>query len=514
MGEPSVKSNAPAGTQAGTPTATPAGTHAPESTRTALLLSFLERYTTVSVYAVSNVVLSRLLTPHDTGLFTLGFALTVMIGTLRDFGVGTYIIQEPTLTDVKWRTALGVSGLTCAVVLAAVVVASFVAGHVYADPDVTKVMLISGLTLTMIPFSALVLAYLRREMRYGVLYRIALLGAVGQSIVTMVLAWYGEGAMSMAWGSVANSVVVVIGSIGHRPRQFGYRPTLAAWRPIAGLGVYSTIGTVCHEVTPNGSDVFLGRFAGLAALGQFSKGGSLVTFVNQALINAALPVALSVFAQRRRAGEPLNDAFLRALTLLSGITWPAFAGLAVVAAPVIRLLFGSQWEMAIPPSRLIVVAAMITSLTALHATVYQAFGAMRARMLVQVAVTPAQLLVLFVAAHGTLTQMALGVIASAAIEFVPSQFMVNRICGTAMRNVGGALLPSAVVAACTVTGALAAASIVPSSREHIILPLGLALAFGAIGWLIGLAVSRHPLSSEVIKLVHAIRRRTTRRSPC
>ena len=483
----------------------------PASTRTALLLSFLERYTTVSIYAVSNVVLSRLLTPHDTGLFTLGFALTVMIGTLRDFGVSTYVIQEPELTDVKWRSALGVSSVTCAIVLAGVVAASVVAGQVYADPAVTEVMLISGLTLLMIPLNALVLAWLRREMSYGVLYRISLLGALGQSVVTMLLAWNGQGAMSMAWGSVANSAVIFVGSMGHRPRQFGYRPTLAGWRPIAGLGVYSTVGTVCNEITPNGADVFLGRFAGLAALGQFSKGGSLVTFVNQALINAALPVALSVFAQRRRAGEPLDDAFPRALSLLSGITWPAFGGLAVVAGPVIRLLFGPQWEAAIPPSRLIVASAMLTSLTALHATVYQAFGAMRARMIVQVAVTPAQLLVLFAAAHGTLTQMAMGVIASAAIEFIPSQIVVNRICGMAMRPVAGALMPSAVVTVCTVAGALIAGIMLPPSPEHVLAPLALALACGALGWLVGLAVSRHPLGGELIKLVHAGRKRMGRR---
>ncbi len=452
-------------------------------------------------------MLSRLLTPHDTGLFTLGFALTVMVGTLRDFGVSTYVIQEPELTDAKWRSAIGVSMVSCSVVLAGVVLASLVAGRVYADPDVTEVMLISGLTLTMIPFNALVLAWLRREMRYGALYRVTLLGAVGQSIVTMLLAWAGQGAMSMAWGSVANSAMVVLGSLRLRPRQFGYRPTLAHWRPIAGLGVYSTVGTLCTELTPAGADIFLGRFAGLAAVGQFSKGGSLVGFVNQALINAALPVALSLFARRRRAGEQLHEAYPQGLTLLSGITWPAFAGLAVVVGPAIRLLFGPQWEGAIPPGHLIAVAAMLTSLTALHATVYQASGAMRARMAVQLAVTPLQLAVLFAAAHGTLVQMAAGVVASAAIEFVPSQLMVNRICGMGAGRVLRALLPSAFTAGSTVAGALAAGLVLPPDPQHVVLPLALALAGGALGWGVGLAVSRHPLGGELVSLAVALWRR-------
>ena len=477
------------------------------STRVALLLSGMERYTTVLVYGVSNIVLSRLLTPHDTGLFTVGFGLTVMIGTLRDFGVATYVIQEPDLTDLKWRSALGVSSITCAIVFVAVILASFVAGRIYRDPAITTVMLVSGLTLLLIPFNALVLTWLRREMRYGELYRISFFAAVMQSLVTIALAWDGYGALSMAWGSVANSAALLVGSIRLRPRQFGYRPSLAAWRPIAGLGVYSTIGAICSELTPNGADLMIGRFAGLVALGQFSKGGSLVTFVNQGLTNAVLPVALSLFARKRRHGEPLDAAIPLGLSLLTGVTWPAFAGLAVVAGPAIHVLFGSQWDAAIPPARLVAIAAMVTSMTALHATIFQAAGAMRTRMLVQVAVTPVQLGIMVVAAQGTLQQMALGVIAGALVEYVPSQCAVNHIAGVRAWSILRALLPSAVVAVATSIGAGVGLDLLPAASVGVTVSLGSALSGGTAGWLAGLWVARHPIRNELAPLMSATWRR-------
>ncbi len=483
------------------------------SVRSALLLSFLERYTTTLVYASSNIILSRLLTPHDTGLFTVGFALTVLIGTFRDFGVATYVIQEPDLTDAKWRSALGVSAVTGLLIFGAVALASVVAGRAYHDPAVTSVMLVSGLTLLMIPFNALVLAWLRREMRFGVLYRISLAGAATQSLVTIGLAHGGYGAMSMAWGSVANSAVILLGSVRHRPRQFGYRPSMTAWRPIGQLGAYSTIGSLCNEITPNGAELFIGRFAGLVALGQFSKGASLVTFVNQGVTSAILPVALSLFAQKRRAGEALDTALPHALTLLTGLTWPAFLGLSVVSDPVIHLLFGSQWNAAIPPARFIVATAMITSMTALHAVVYQAAGAMRARMIIQIAVTPLQLLILFVAAHGTLVEAALGTTASAAIEYVPSQMMVNRICGTSGRAVLVALLPSAAVTVSAVSGALAVMAALSTTSAAPLLPLAATVVAGAVGWIVGLGVVRHPLGVELMSLLRDVRRRTGHRRP-
>lgn len=465
--------------------------------RAALLLSFIERYSVVLVYGVSNVVLSRLLTPHDTGLFTVGFALTVMIGTFRDFGVATYLIQEREMTDRKWRAALGVSLVTSLIVFAAILVASVLAGRAYRDPAVTRVMAVSGLTLLLIPFNSVIMTWLRREMRYAALARIALAGAAVQSLVTIALAACGDGAMSMAWGSVANSSVALVGSIACRPREFGYRPTLVGWRPIAGIGIYSTVGTICNDATPNGNDLFIGRFSGLAMLGQFSKGTGLAGFVSQGLTGAVMPVALSLFAQKRRAGESLAAAQPQGLALLTGVTWPAFAGLSIVAGPAIRLLFGPQWGQAVAPAHVVVLASAITSMTYLHAMVYAATGEMRARMLVQLAVTPVQLAVLYVAAHGSLVDAAWGMVASAAIEFVPSQLTVNRICGTRMASVLGCLVPSAVVAACTAVGPLAITAAWPGGAAHPVEALAALMASGALGWVVGLRIARHPLLPEV-----------------
>ena len=468
-----------------------------DTPRMALAFSFVERYAVVLVYAVSNIVLSRLLTPHDTGLFTIGFALTVMIGTFRDFGVATYILQEPELTDRKWRSALGVTTVMSLAVFAALVATAFGAGAFYHDPAVTRIMLVSGLTLLLIPFNAVILMWLRREMRYRVLARISLAGAATQACVTVALAASGWGAMSMAWGSVANSAASLVLSIACRPRQYGYRPTLAGWRPIAGFGLYSTIGSICSEITPNGNDLFVGRFAGLPALGQFSKGMSLAALVNQSLVNAILPVAMTLFAARRRAGLSLAEALPQALALLTGVTWPAFAGLSIIAAPLIHILFGPQWNAAIVPAHVVVFAAAFTSMTAMHASVYAATGAMRPRMTVQLLVTPVQLVLLFVAARHGLLASAYATVLSAAIEFTVSELVVNRLCGTPMRSILAALLPSAAVTATTAAAAGFAFRRLPPAHGDLVLPLACAVASGVAGWGLGLWISGHPLGREI-----------------
>ena len=42
-------------------------------------------------------------------------------------------------------------------------------------------------------------------------------------------------------------------------------------------------------------------------------------------------------------GEPLGPPYLRVVAAYTGVTWPAMAGIAVLAEPIINLLYGARW---------------------------------------------------------------------------------------------------------------------------------------------------------------------------
>ena len=182
------------------------------------------------------------------------------------------------LLVVPWSpTTIG--GVTAGLV----VLGSQLAGMIYSDPGVTRVMLVTALSLLFTPLNAMSLMWQRREMRYGVLLRATLVGAVCQTCVTTGLALLGYGYMSLACGSVANPFGSVLVNLRFWPRQFGYLPSWRAWRPIMSFGISSTLGSLGQEITPRAGDLFVGRLTGVAALGQFSRANSLIGFVNDVL---------------------------------------------------------------------------------------------------------------------------------------------------------------------------------------------------------------------------------------
>lgn len=79
------------------------------SVRKALALSFLERYLSILLALASNMILARLLTPHEIGQYSVTLAVLGVAHVLRDFGIGNYLFQAPEVYDRQVGTAFGVS---------------------------------------------------------------------------------------------------------------------------------------------------------------------------------------------------------------------------------------------------------------------------------------------------------------------------------------------------------------------------------------------------------------------
>jgi PST family polysaccharide transporter len=88
-----------------------------------------------------------------------------------------------------------------------------------------------------------------------------------------------------------------------------------------------------------------------------------VVLTEEMLIRTIHAVALPVFSRLQDADERLSRAFLRATQASAAVAVPAFIGMAVLAADVVRVCFGSQWDGAIPAMRVLAFAGIVQACT-------------------------------------------------------------------------------------------------------------------------------------------------------
>ena len=77
--------------------------------RKALAFSVSQRFLNFAIQLGSTIVISRLITPAQTGVFSLAVGLIAIAQMFRDFGVGEFLLQERELTPDLMRAAFTIA---------------------------------------------------------------------------------------------------------------------------------------------------------------------------------------------------------------------------------------------------------------------------------------------------------------------------------------------------------------------------------------------------------------------
>ena len=69
------------------------------------------------------------------------------------------------------------------------------------------------------------------------------------------------------------------------------------------------------------------------------------------IMDAVNVVALPMYAKELREGGEITTTFLRATSLVTALGWSLLAFVGILAFPVIRVLYGPQWDATVDPTR-------------------------------------------------------------------------------------------------------------------------------------------------------------------
>jgi len=469
--------------------------------RRSLAFSFLEKYGNLAVSVVGVIILARLLTPAETGLYAVASSIVHIGQALREFGIGIYIIQEKNLTREKVASALGIC-LCLAGILAAVLFSlSGPMAAFYGHPDLVTVITVLCPNLFIVAFSSISAAQLRREMRFREIMIINLLSSVVGTTVSICLAALGLGALGLAWGALATACVAVIGNY----RALGWDrltgPSLRHWRGLLRFGLFASANGLLGVLVERAPDLVVGRLVSLTGAGLYSRGNGLITLFRAALINAVNPVATASLAALHRRDVDVRAPLLRVFSFLSAVGWPALGVLGVLAYPIIIIMFGGQWIASVPVAKILCIGAAFTLMGSICQTYLNATGAVQWTFVVQSLAVPVFVAFVALGALHSLVGAAIGAAAAFCVQAVLALVVLARRVPLTGRDIARAVAPSLVVTAITVAPPVAVSLTLGVTGPHPLGPALLAGAGAAVAWLAALYIVRHPLRHEVASVI-------------
>ena len=475
------------------------------SIRKSIFITFLEKYITLLISFIGIMLIARLLTPKEIGIYSVASAVTGVAQMLRDFGVGNYLIQERELTKDRIRTALTVTMFT-----------SWFAGGVlysirpwvvefYHEPGLNDLIAVQCLNFLIVPFTAPILALLRREMRFGVLFRINLMSTITQLIISLSLAASGYGYLSLAWAALANMLCTALLVNANRPKEARLLPGLKEWRRITSFGVQSSVSSVIVEIAMNMNDLILGRFLGFQAVALYSRAQGLIYLFHRDMMDAVRKVVFPAFAKAVREEQDLLKAYLQAVNYVTVFAWPFYAFLGVYTQPIIRLMFGDQWDEAVPLVKILVFAGAIGALWNLSSNALLAMGQINKILRVELIVQTTRACLVFYAASINIEMTCYALVLTYIVNLLVTVRYLNKTIGLTLIKVLLSNINSLLITLISMAIPLLCYFFLPKIfnplQEIAINGIGL-----LVGWLFGVIITRHRLRQEITNIFLRIKK--------
>ncbi|MDB5456969.1 MAG: polysaccharide biosynthesis protein [Caulobacter sp.] len=312
----------------------------------------------VALQFVSVVVLARLLSPSDFGIFAMVMPLTAFVMVFQDLGLTQAVISAREITrgqmsGLFWIN-LGVS-ILLAVVLAA---CAPLLGLFYAEPKVVGLTIALAATIIIAGLGAQHFALLTRDMRFKPLALIDIASNAGGLAVAILIGWWRPSVWALFSATLAQMLIGLAGawlSSGWRP---GRPAPFSEVRAMLRLGGGVTTFNISNFFARNLDNVLIGHISGAAQLGLYDRAYKLLLLPLQQINNPIGRVMVPVLS--RLAGEPerYRHAYARTAQQILLVTVPGVLFLIFTADVLIPTLMGKQWAAAAPIFAWLGVAAL------------------------------------------------------------------------------------------------------------------------------------------------------------
>lgn len=468
--------------------------------RRAFLMASVEQYLALMLNFALVPVLSRLLTPAEIGLAVVCLGICVIVFSFREFVTAEFLIQRDMVTgDDVSTSATALLCVTAALAILLLAAAPALA-RFYGEPGLPGFIHVMACAAMIETVALPTIALMRREMRFGRLAGIRILGLSCMVCTTIALAWLGYGFMSYAWGNLAAAVASALLAATLSPATFRFTPSLRAWWTVVEFGRYrGAAGLVdrAHEAVPQ---LVLGRFMPMAMVGLYNRTNTLCSIPDRMLLAAIFAIAFPALAERVREGREIDGAYLRAISLITVFYWPALLAMALLAHPLVMLLLGQAWLEVVPLVRIVALASTFFFPVILTVPVLMALGRNRDAFAANLISRAFAATVLCSMSPFGITAMASGQFIAIPFQMAVSLLFVRRAVRFAWRDFLGVVAGSAAVCAATLAGPLAIVAIFYRRLDFALVDTFPIVVAAGIGWLAAVFVTAHPARSEIARL--------------
>lgn len=344
------------------------------SIKRAAAIQLTSKYFSLFIGLGSQLVLARLLTPHDYGIIAVMMVFIAFFSMLSDFGMSGAIVQSRELSNEDINSIYAWSFRMAMVLGIGFVIISYPISIFYGDEIFKSLGGILALavffsTLNMVPEALL----MKRKLFLLIGIRQVMV-SVFCAMVAIIMAYLDAGVYALVISSVLNSFLNYLWNLYGSGLKLVFHVKKDSINKIRNFSLNVLGFQFLIYFSRNLDNMIIGKVFGSDSLGNYNRAYQLMVYPLGMFTNIIMSAFLPFFAEHQHEPSYIYEKFVHATRLLSllGIFVSTFSFFC--AEEIVLVLFGEQWEEAAHCFRFLSLAIWPQMVTATSGAIFQSIN--------------------------------------------------------------------------------------------------------------------------------------------
>jgi O-antigen/teichoic acid export membrane protein len=336
--------------------------------------AFGDQFGSQVINFVVSIILARLLFPEEYGLMGMVAVIMAVGHALVNGGFTISLIRMQSVTERDYSTVFVLNVLISVVLYGIVFLSTPWISVFFKQEQLTSLIRVFSLSLIINAFSEVQMARLAKQLMFKKQLQIKIPSLILSSVIGIVLAYHGFGVWSLVWMQLAQGFFQAL----QLWITSDWRPSITIDKKILafhfGFGYKILLSVLIDTVYNNIYNLIIGRFYPLAQLGYYNRADSLkqlpVNNISGALNAVTYPLLAGIQDDPVRLKEVYRKILQQVLFWVSSVV----IFMAVMALPLIRLVFTDKWLPSVPYFQILCIAGILFPLHAYNLNILNIKG--------------------------------------------------------------------------------------------------------------------------------------------
>lgn len=339
-----------------------------------LFWTFSQQFGTQAINFAVSVVLARMLLPSEFGQIGM-LTIFMAIGTvLIENGLTSSLIRTAEPDQKDYSTVFFINIIASVLIYTCLYFASPLIANFFDQEILTSVIRVYGITFIIRAFGIVQTTRLTKQMDFKRQMIIQFPSLIAGGITGIGLAYYGYGVWSLVWMNIAQSIFVTVQYWVYTKWKPDFEIDMQRLKHHFNFGYKLTLSGLLDAVYQNIYNLIIGKYFSVAQLGFYTRAYSLRQLPVQNIAQALNKVTYPVFSSIQNDDAKLKMAYKKLMMQVMFWLTPAMLVLALLAEPLIRLVFTGKWLPSVPYFQILCVGGVLYPLHSYNLNILKVKG--------------------------------------------------------------------------------------------------------------------------------------------